>query len=53
MSDERPVGVPEEELVVRLVPQGSLADRKHAALCAMHTQIAPSLAALGDDLSEP
>ena len=50
MSDERPVGVPEEKLAVRLVAEGRLGDRKHAALCAMHTQIAPSLAALGEDL---
>lgn len=50
MSDERPVGVPEEELAVRLVAQGPLGDRKHAALCAMHTRIAPSLATLGEDL---
>jgi LmbE family N-acetylglucosaminyl deacetylase len=50
MTDERPVGVPVEELAVRLDLTGALMDRKHAALCAMHTQIAPSLAALGEDL---
>jgi LmbE family N-acetylglucosaminyl deacetylase len=50
MTDERPVGVPVEKLAVRLVADGPLLDRKHAALCAMHTQIAPSLAALGEEL---
>jgi LmbE family N-acetylglucosaminyl deacetylase len=50
MTDERPIGVPVEKLAVRLVADGPLLDRKHAALCAMHTQIAPSLAALGEVL---
>jgi LmbE family N-acetylglucosaminyl deacetylase len=49
MSDERPVGVPVDKLAVRVVVQGALADRKHAALCAMHTQIGPSLRMLGED----
>jgi LmbE family N-acetylglucosaminyl deacetylase len=50
MTDERPVGVPVERLAVRIEVEGVLMDRKHAALCAMHTQIAPSLALLGDGL---
>jgi hypothetical protein len=50
MTDERPTGVPVEKLAVRVVAEGPLLDRKHAALCAMHTQIGPSLAMLGEDL---
>jgi LmbE family N-acetylglucosaminyl deacetylase len=50
MSDDRPVGVPVEKLAVRVAVQGPLMDRKHAALCAMYTQIGPSLIALGEDL---
>ena len=49
MTDERPVGVPVEKLAVRVAVQGRLMDRKHAALCAMHTQIGPSLAMLGEE----
>jgi LmbE family N-acetylglucosaminyl deacetylase len=49
MSDERPVGVPVEKLAVRVAVQGTLMDRKHAALCAMHTQVGPSLVALGEE----
>jgi LmbE family N-acetylglucosaminyl deacetylase len=50
MTDERPVGVPVDELAVRISLTGSLMDRKHAALCAMYTQIGPSVAMLGERL---
>jgi LmbE family N-acetylglucosaminyl deacetylase len=49
MTDERPTGVPVPELAVRVQLDGDLLDQKIAALCAMHTQIAPSLALLGED----
>ena len=49
MTDERPVGVPMSELAVRVQLDGQLLDQKIAALCAMHTQTAPSLALLGAD----
>jgi LmbE family N-acetylglucosaminyl deacetylase len=48
MTDERPVGVPAADLTVLCTVDGPLMDQKMAALCAMHTQIAPSLAVLGD-----
>jgi LmbE family N-acetylglucosaminyl deacetylase len=48
MTDERPVGAPTSELAVRLELADVLLDRKIAALCAMYTQIAPSLALLGE-----
>jgi hypothetical protein len=47
MTDERPTGVPADELALRLVLDGADLDRKVAALAAMHTQTAPSLAFLG------
>ena len=50
MTDERPVGVPPEHLALDLHLDGQLLDRKIAALCAMYTQIAPSIALLGEDL---
>jgi LmbE family N-acetylglucosaminyl deacetylase len=50
MTDERPVGVPLERLALDLHLDGPLLDRKIAALCAMYTQIAPSIALLGEDL---
>jgi LmbE family N-acetylglucosaminyl deacetylase len=49
MTDERPVGTPTSDLAVRVRLDGELLDQKIAALCAMHTQIAPSLALLGAD----
>lgn len=49
MTDERPVGVPMAELAVRVQLDEQLLDQKIAALCAMHTQTAPSLALLGAD----
>lgn len=49
MTDERPVGVPTADLFVRARLDDDLLDQKIAALCAMHTQIAPSLALLGAD----
>jgi LmbE family N-acetylglucosaminyl deacetylase len=48
MSDERPVGVPVDDLAIRADLAGPLLDQKIAALCAMFTQIAPSVALLGD-----
>jgi LmbE family N-acetylglucosaminyl deacetylase len=50
MSDERPVSVPVDELAVRFTMDGQLLDQKYAALCAMHTQIGPSIALLGEKL---
>jgi LmbE family N-acetylglucosaminyl deacetylase len=49
MTDERPVGVPASALAVRVQLDAQLLDQKIAALCAMHTQTAPSLALLGAD----
>lgn len=50
MTDERPVGVPPEQLALDLHLDEQLLDRKVAALCAMYTQIAPSIAVMGEDL---
>ncbi|MGI5184816.1 PIG-L deacetylase family protein [Dactylosporangium sp. CA-152071] len=47
MTDERPVGVVEEELALRVHLTGADLDRKVAALLAMHTQVAPAVALLG------
>jgi LmbE family N-acetylglucosaminyl deacetylase len=47
MTDERPETVPADRLAVRLVLSDVALDQKVAALCAMHTQIAPALAVLG------
>jgi LmbE family N-acetylglucosaminyl deacetylase len=49
MTDERAVGIPMSDLAVRVELDGELLDQKIAALCAMHTQIAPSLALLGPE----
>jgi LmbE family N-acetylglucosaminyl deacetylase len=49
MTDERPAGIPMSQLAVRLRLDEGLLDQKIAALCAMHTQIAPSLTLLGVD----
>jgi LmbE family N-acetylglucosaminyl deacetylase len=48
MSDERPAGVPIEDLALHLVLDGPALDQKIAALAAMHTQTAPAIAMLGD-----
>ena len=48
MSDERPTGVPRDELAYELVLDGPALDQKIASLCAMHTQVAPALALLGE-----
>lgn len=50
MTDERPAGVPPGDLALDLELTGELLDRKVAALCAMHTQVAPALAHLGEDV---
>ena len=47
MSDERPAGVPDEDLAFDLRLDDRLLDQKIAALLAMHSQTAPALAALG------
>jgi LmbE family N-acetylglucosaminyl deacetylase len=47
MTDERPVGVPVDRLAVDLRLSGAALDQKIAALCAMYTQTAPSIALLG------
>jgi LmbE family N-acetylglucosaminyl deacetylase len=49
MTDERPAGVPLSELAVLVRLDDALLDQKITALYAMHTQIAPSLALLGED----
>jgi LmbE family N-acetylglucosaminyl deacetylase len=49
MTDERPVGVQDEDLALDVHVTGELLDRKIAALVAMHTQIAPSVELLGMD----
>jgi LmbE family N-acetylglucosaminyl deacetylase len=49
MTDERPAGVPTSELAVRARLDERTLDRKITALCAMHTQVAPSLRLLGED----
>jgi LmbE family N-acetylglucosaminyl deacetylase len=49
MTEERPVGTRPEDLAVHVELSGQLLDRKVAALCAMHTQVAPSVALLGLD----
>jgi LmbE family N-acetylglucosaminyl deacetylase len=46
MSDERPVGVPADELALHLPLDGAGLDRKLAALRAMPSQIEPSLEVL-------
>jgi LmbE family N-acetylglucosaminyl deacetylase len=49
MTDERPVGLPSSTLAIRVELEGPLLDQKIAALCAMYTQIAPSVALLGPE----
>ena len=50
MTDERPHGVPDEELAVHLRLHGPALDRKLTALRAMATQTAGAFAALGESL---
>ena len=50
MTDERPPSVPVDDLAVRFTMDGRLLDQKYAALCAMHTQVGPSIALLGGTL---
>lgn len=49
MTEERPVGVPADRLAWHVELSEVQLDQKIAALCAMHTQTAPSVAALGPD----
>ena len=49
MSDERPAGVPDDDVVFELQLAGPALDRKITALLAMHTQTAPALDLLGPD----
>ncbi len=48
MTDERPTGAAASTLAARFELADALLDQKIAALCAMHTQIGPSLTLLGD-----
>jgi LmbE family N-acetylglucosaminyl deacetylase len=49
MTDERPVGVPDDRLAIRHRLSRATLDQKVTALLAMHSQIAPALAVLGAD----
>jgi LmbE family N-acetylglucosaminyl deacetylase len=49
MTDERPTGIPADRLALDLRLTGTDLDQKMAALHAMHTQTAPTLALLGED----
>ena len=49
MSDDRPTGVPVADLALDVRLTGAALDQKIAALCAMHTQVAPSIARIGED----
>jgi LmbE family N-acetylglucosaminyl deacetylase len=49
MTDDRPTGVPSDRLALDLRLTGIALDQKIAALAAMHTQTAPTLAVLGED----
>jgi LmbE family N-acetylglucosaminyl deacetylase len=48
ITDERPVGVPVDDLAVHLQLEGVALDQKVAALSAMYTQTAPAIAMLGE-----
>ncbi len=48
MTDERSIGIPSDDLAVLLTVDGALLDQKMAALCAMYTQISPSLDLIGE-----
>jgi LmbE family N-acetylglucosaminyl deacetylase len=47
LTDERPVGVPVNDLSLRLVLSGVELDRKITALAAMHTQTGPAMVLMG------
>ena len=49
MTDERPVPVPVDRLALDVRLDGPTLDRKVAALYAQHSQIAPSIALIGDE----
>jgi len=49
MSDDRPAGMPVAEFDLDIRLTGAALDQKIAALCTMHTQVAPSLAAVGEE----
>jgi LmbE family N-acetylglucosaminyl deacetylase len=49
MSDERPIGVPTDRLALDVRLTGAALDQKVAALTAMYTQTAPTIALLGED----
>jgi LmbE family N-acetylglucosaminyl deacetylase len=49
MTDDRPVGIPEPDLGIRFDMDPIVLDRKLTALCAMHTQLAGLVAAVGRD----
>lgn len=49
MSDDRPVGVPEDDLAVLMRLDGALLDRKLAALHAMASQTRPAVELMGDE----
>jgi len=49
MTDERPTGVPVDQLALDVRPTGIALDQKIAALNAMHTQTAPTVALLGEE----
>lgn len=48
MTADRPVGVPVDRLALHIPLAGGILDQKVSALCAMHTQTAPAVAALGE-----
>jgi LmbE family N-acetylglucosaminyl deacetylase len=50
MTDERPTGVPPDRLAFDVELDADLLDQKIAAVCAMHSQVAPALAVIGDDV---
>lgn len=50
MTDQRPAGVPTDQVALRLELTGAALDQKIAALCAMHTQTAPALDVLGAEI---
>ncbi len=49
MTDERPHGVPKADLALDVRLAGAVLDQKVAALCAMYSQVGPSLARVDDD----
>jgi LmbE family N-acetylglucosaminyl deacetylase len=49
MTDDRPTGIAKDLLAVDLQLAGPALDQKIAALAAMHTQTAPTIALLGED----